>query len=66
MYAGGGPEGMVVGGLKVEEPGEALVAAAGKTHSEDVREWSGTGGGGMGNNDFPPKREEGLLGDRDC
>ena len=35
-YAGGGPEGMVAGGLKREELGEGLVTAAGKTRLEDV------------------------------
>ena len=30
--AGGGPKGMVEGGLKGDNPSEALVVAAGKTH----------------------------------
>ena len=35
-YAGGGPGGMVAGGLKREELSEGLVTVAGKTRLEDV------------------------------
>ena len=57
---------MVEVGLKGDEPSESLVAAAGKNHPEDVLGRDGDGGGGEGNDDFPPEREGGVLGDRAC
>ena len=46
---------MVMGGIKEDRPSEALVASSGKTHPEDVQGRGGNGGGGVGNNGFPPK-----------
>ena len=57
---------MIAGGLKGDKPSEASVTASGKTHPEDVRRRGGTGGGGVGNGGFPPKREGGVSGDRTC
>ena len=55
---------MVKGGLKREEPVEALVVAAGKTHTYGVIGWGGIGGGCVGNDGFPPKRKGAVLGGR--
>ena len=56
---------MDAGGLKGGKPSKTSVAAAGKTHPEDIQVQGGAGGGGVVNDSFPPQREGGVSGDRD-
>ena len=57
---------MVAGGLKGDEHSNTLMTAVDKTHPEEFRGRGGSGGGSVGNDGFPPKREGGVSGDRAC
>ena len=62
---GGVPEGVVQRGINRDKPSDTSVEDVGKNHLEDLRGQGSAGGGGVGYDDFPPKREGGASGDRD-
>ena len=56
---------MVERGIKGDRPSDTSVTTVCKTHPEDLYEWGGAGGSGVGYDGFPPKREVGgVLGDK--
>ena len=57
---------MVERGIKGDIHSDTSVATVGKTRPEDPQGRGGDGGGDVGYNGFPPKREGGLLRYRYC
>ena len=53
---------MVERGIKGDRPSDISVATAGTTHPDELQGQGGAGGGGMGYDGFPPKREGGSIG----
>ena len=57
---------MVERGIKGDRPSNTSVATVVNTRPEDLRGQDGAVGNGVGYDGFPPKNEEGVLGDRSC
>ena len=60
----GGPEVVVERAIKGDRPVDISVATAGTNNPDCLQGRSGAIGGAVGYDDFPPKREGGVSGDR--